>query len=133
MSTAPQLKEPSFVDHPNVSGGNKDAYIDAVLDLDKALPSWRQSLLAYNWLTSDGHAKPVETLGAAQKEKYDEAVALLSAQQSLPKPIIGIGMIDNVEVGSGAAIIVLMAHQGFTQIPVHVRAAMSKKLMKFMV
>ncbi len=124
--------EPKFIDHPNVAS-NKDAYIDGVLDIAKALPSWQQSLLAYKWLTSEGHAKPLDTLGGEQRTRYDEALALLSSGKPLQKPIIGIGMVDNIEVGSGAAIVVLMAHKGITQIPVHIRAGMAKKLMKFMV
>lgn len=121
-----------FIDHPNV-GANKDAYIDGVLDLDKAMPSWRQSLLAHKWLTTDGYPKPPETLGAEQKEKYDTYEAMLKNGEALPKPIIGIGMVDNVEVGSGQAVILLLAHKGVKQIPVHIRNSQSKKLMKFMV
>lgn len=120
-----------FDDHPSV-GANKDAYIDGILDLTKALPSWRQSLLAHKWLTADGAAKPSETLGAEQKAKYDEYESALQNGVPLPKPIIGIGMVDNIEVGSGAAVVLLMAHKGAGTLPVHIRAAQSKKLMKFM-
>lgn len=126
------MQSPRFIDHPSVSA-NPDVYGNATLDLAKALPSWSQSLIAYKWLTSDGTPKKAELLDDEQRAQYDDIIRILTKGDAFPKPIIGLGMFDNVEVGSGAGIVATFAAMGVVMIPVHVRLAQEKGLKKFLV
>lgn len=128
MSTA----TPRFTDHPNVAA-NRDAYTDATLDIAKALPSWRQSLISYKWLNAEARPKGASDLADEQRAQVDDVIRILTRGDALPKPIVGLGMLDNLEVGSGAAIVATLAAQGVKTIPVHVRKAQEKGLKKFLV
>lgn len=122
---------PRFIDHPSVSA-NPEAYGNATLNLSAALPSWGQSLIAYKWLGGDGLPKADDQLADEQALQRADILAVLERGDALPKPIIGLGMFDNVEVGSGAGIVATLASLGEATIPVHVRLAQQKGLKKFL-
>lgn len=123
---------PRFIDHPSVSA-NPAAYGNATLDIAKALPSWKQSLIAYKWLNSEGQPKKPDDLADEQRAQRDDILRILAKGDALPTPIVGLGMFDNVEVGSGAGIIATLADMGVKLIPVHLRRAQEKGLKKFLV
>ena len=123
---------PRFIEHPSVSA-NPSAYGNATLDIEKALPSWKQSLIAYKWLDSEGQPKKPEALADEQRAQRDDILRILAKGDALPTPIIGLGMFDNVEVGSGAGVIATLADMGIKLVPVHLRRAQEKGLKKFLV
>lgn len=119
------------MDHPSVSA-NPEAYGNATLNIAAALPSWSQSLIAYKWLDSTGIPKDPGALADEQATQRADILAILERGDALPKPIIGLGMFDNLEVGSGAGIVATLAALGEVTIPVHVRRAQEKGLKKFL-
>lgn len=123
---------PRFMDHPSVSA-NPGAYGNGSLDVEKALPSWKQSLIAYKWLDAEGRPKKPDALDDEQRAQRDDILRILAKGDALPKPIIGLGMFDNVEVGSGAGIIATLADIGVKILPVHLRIAQEKGLKKFLI
>ena len=123
------IATPRFLDHPNATS---DVYVSGVLDLAKALPSWRQSLISYKWLGADAQPKKPDELADEQRAQYEDILRILTRGDALPKPIIGLGMFDNVEVGSGAAIVATLAALDVKVIPVHMRVAQEKGLRKFL-
>lgn len=124
------IATPRFLDHP--SAATSEAYVSGTLDLSKALPSWRQSLISYKWLDAEARPKKPEELADEQRAQYEDVLRILTKGDALPKPIIGLGMFDNVEVGSGAAIVATLAAMDVKLVPVHIRAAQEKGLRKFL-
>lgn len=126
------MNSPRFIDHPSVSA-NPDAYGNATLDLGRALPSWSQSLVAHKWLETGGVPKKADNLADEQRAQYEDIVRILTKGDAFPRPIVGLGMFDNIEIGSGAGIVATLASMGIPLIPVHIRRAQEKGLRKFLV
>lgn len=96
------------------------------------LPSWRDSMLAQDWLTPDGKLKPAQALSPnaqAQRREIEEA---LDQGKPIMKPILGIGIMDNVEIGSGRATLTTLLSQGVTVIPVHIHQSNEKEFAPYM-
>lgn len=89
--------------------------------------------MAHKWLDSGGTPKRAEVLAEEQRSQYEDIIRIFSKGDAFPKPIIGLGMFDNVEVGSGAGIVATLASLGIQIIPVHVRLAQEKGLKKFLI
>ena len=96
------------------------------------LPSWRDSMLAHDWITPDGRLKPAKALSPdalAQRREVEEA---LNKGLPIMKPILGIGIMDNVEIGSGRATLTTLMTQGVTIIPVHIHKSNEKEFAPYM-
>lgn len=100
--------------------GREDRYVTLPVDVAKTMASWRQSLYAFEWLDQDGVIKDRDHLSPAEQEKYDRVVSALKKNEALEKPVLGIGMLDNVEIGAGRAVFLVLAAQGTPEIPVHI-------------
>lgn len=92
-----------------------------VIDIDvlKALESWKSSLFSYEWITKDGF-KPLDRLAAREREKRLIVERKIEARQALEMPILGMGVLENVEIGSGRAVFLTLALHGARVIPVHI-------------
>jgi hypothetical protein len=110
---------PKFVDNPVVKS-RRDNYIDIDVNVEKVLKSWRISLFSFEWLGPEGRIKSADELPEAEKPKRAEVERRLKAGEALEKPILGIGMLDNIEIGSGRAVFLTLAAQGAKTVPVHI-------------
>lgn len=95
-------------------------YVCIVVDLTRIVNSWRESVLAYEWLDKTG-VKPDNALKPERLEKREAVRAALAAGEPLDYPVLGIGMFDNVEVGSGADLLATLCIDGVKTYPVQVR------------
>lgn len=116
-------KEPEceivLTDHP-AAAARRDHYLDIVVDAQAVIASWRDSLFSFEWLTPDGAIKSPADLPPAERAKREEIEKKITAGLPLQKPILGIGLQDNVEIGSGRAEFLTLAARGMTAIPVHI-------------
>ncbi|MGQ0527354.1 MAG: hypothetical protein ACT4OY_04905 [Alphaproteobacteria bacterium] len=117
----PKTDPVTFSDNPAVSAAaDPGKYVEIMVSAPKVLESWRLSLFSYEWLDGDGRIKPLEALPAHEQHKRLNAETLIRAGQPLIKPVLGIGILDNVEIGSGRAEFMTLAARGVTPIPVHI-------------
>lgn len=116
--TSPSL---SFNDNPAIKGREKN-YAEINVDVGKIVQSWRESLFSYEWMLPDGRIKTRDELPEGEKPKRDAVEALIKAGKPLDKPVLGIGLLDNVEIGSGRAILLTAAAHGVKTMPVHIPA-----------
>lgn len=97
-----------------------DAYICINVDVTAILKSWRLSVFSYEWLSADDTIKTIDALTPVEQEKRLKIDAAMQAQEPLEKPVLGIGLQDNVEIGSGRAVLLTLAAHGLDTIPVHI-------------
>lgn len=95
-------------------------YCDVVVDVQKALKSWQRSIFSFEWMHPDGRIKTAEELSAAEQEKRMAAERLIARSEPVPMPVLGIGIMDNIEIGSGRAEFLTLADKGYSVLPVHI-------------
>ncbi len=100
--------------------GREAQYIDVNVDVAKIMKSWRMSLFSHEWLLSDGRLKDLKELPASEQMKRQAVELAIANGKALPKPVLGIGLLDNVEIGTGKPEFLTLAALGHDQIPVHI-------------
>lgn len=120
MSNTQTMKEPiKFIDSQSVLA--RPEFFERIeVDLGQVLQSWQLSLFSYEWLERDGSVKAIGELNERDQEKRAMVEAALASGDALEIPVLGIGLQDNVEIGSGKAIICTLAAHGVESIPAHV-------------
>jgi hypothetical protein len=95
-------------------------YVTVTVDVGRILESWRESLFSYEWVLPDGRLKSREELPVAEQPKRAAVEERLSRGEALEKPVLGIGLMDNVEIGAGRAVFLTLAALGAEKVPVHI-------------
>ena len=108
-----------FVDNPAIKD-KESAYTTLTVDVLKVIKSWQASLFSFEWLRPDGSLKNIEELPENEQEKRRQVQNTLDNNRPIEKPVLGIGMLENVEIGCGRAILLTLAANGIQQLPVHV-------------
>ncbi len=118
----PTEKTIKFIDNPAIQG-NSDRYITVLVDVKHVIESWRYSLFSFEWLTPDGSIKLCTALSQSEKDKRMKIEELLARNMPLQQSILGIGINENIEIGSARAEFLTLAALGVTKIPVHIPRA----------
>lgn len=121
-----------FKDNP-VAAGRPGHYMEITVDTAKIMQSWRASLFSFEWLLPDGRIKTAGELSEAERPRREAVEDALRRNQPLDKPILGIGMMDNVEIGSGRAIFLTLVAHGAAALPVHIPRSNEADFKKFKV
>jgi hypothetical protein len=98
----PTEKNIHFTENP-LAAGEPGRYLSVHVRLPDIVKSWRGSLFSFEWLRPDGKIKSAAELKPAEREKRQAVEQLIGSGAAIPMPILGIGMMDNVEIGSGRA------------------------------
>lgn len=109
---------PSFIDNPAVGG--KAGFITVTVSVGLVIASWRESLFAHEWLREDGSLKSPRDQSPGLQEKRRAIEARLEQGEAFEKPVLGMGILDTVEIGSGRDVLLTLASAGVSQIPVHI-------------
>lgn len=125
------MKTPDFISSPAIKG--REAKYDVVeIDVGLALESWKDSLFSFEWLTKGGTIRNPEDLPLREHEKQKIVEKNLTEGQSLERPVLGIGLMDNIEIGAGKAVFLTLAAQGHTHIPVHISKSNAQEFEAFL-
>ncbi len=120
----------SFKDSKSVIT-NPDKYISVTLDASKLLKSWSQSLYSFEWLDKDGKIKPAASLSEAEQAKRFAVEKSINAGDALIRPVLGIGMMNNIEIGSGRPVVLTLIDKGVKTIDAHIPKSCEKDFKKF--
>lgn len=132
MSTAPEKAlDIQFIDNTAIRE-RRDQYLDVEVDTARILKSWQSSLYSFEWMLSDGRIKTRDELPQNEQPKRDEVDDKIKRGKPLEKPILGIGLLENVEIGSGRAIFLTLAAAGLTSIPVHIPKSNAEEFAAFL-
>ena len=127
MTTRSALK---FQDN-TAAKARPEAFVEILVDVQAVLKSWKASLYSFEWLRPDGSIKAIEELSGPEALKRIDAESLISQGEALEKPVLGIGLMDNIEIGSGRALFLTLAAQGHKTLPVHIPASSQKDFISF--
>jgi hypothetical protein len=108
-----------FIDNSGLKG-RETQYICIIVDTGTVLKSWKKSLFSFEWLTPDGTIRRADELAETERQKFDSVTTAYNNQEALERPILGIGMLDNIEIGSRRDVFLTLAAHGITAIPVHI-------------
>lgn len=100
--------------------GRESRYMTARVDTDKILKSWQKSLFSFEWLTPEGKIRKIDDLPLREHEKRLEIEVCLKSGRPIERPVLGIGIMDNVEIGAGRAAFLTLAAAGHKIIEVHI-------------
>ena len=109
----------SFVDNPAIKG-REEKFLSLDVAIAPVIASWRESLFAHEWLKSDGTLKDLSELSDVNRQKRLDIEAALKEGRSLPKPVLGLGITDGVEIGSGKDVLLTLASLTHDILPVHI-------------
>lgn len=122
----------AFIDNP-VIRGREGHYAEITVDCAKILKSWRASLFSYEWMLPDGRIKSAAELPEGERPRRAAVEEKLKKGAPLEKPVLGIGLLDNVEIGAGRATFLTLAAQGMKAMPVHVPKSNLSEFKSFLV
>lgn len=108
-----------FTNSPSLKG-REDRYTVVRIDTMTILKSWRKSLFSLEWLTQDGGIRGLDDLPLHERDKRLKVEKSLRGGQALERPVLGIGMLDNVEIGAHRDVFLTLAAQGIKEIEVHI-------------
>ncbi len=114
-----RLDQIEFIDNPAI-GERSDHYTIVFVDVAKTLQSWQSSLFSFEWMLPDGEIKRLEELPEKEQVRRQEVEKTLESAQPIAKPVLGIGLMENIEIGMGRAEFLTLAAHGLAKIPVHI-------------
>ena len=129
MLSDPNQIELRFMDNPSTAKGE---YICVEVDIEKVLQSWQQSVFAKNWLDEKAHLKPFESLDENDQQRLLDVKTKIEAGEAIPYPVLGIGLMDHIEIGSARAIFIYLCALGHTSMAVHIPASNEQDFKEFL-
>lgn len=119
-----------FYDHEVVQK-TPDDYTEMTIAPQKLLDAWSSSLFAHE-LLKNGAVKSSNDMKNDTLEKFIDADEKFKRNEPLPKPVIGIGIMDGIEIGIGREIIAAARVNDVDVINVCVRNAQLKDVNKLL-
>jgi len=108
-----------LIDNPSLKG-REDKYETVDINLSAVLQSWKISLFSFEWLLPDGNIRSESQLPEAEQRKYKVVLEAYQNGQELERPILGIGIMDNIEIGSRRDVLLTLYSQGIRNLSVHI-------------
>ena len=118
------MSEPEIntISNPSIKGREGD-FTTVKVDLSAVLDSWKISLFSFEWLTPDGGIREAADLPEVEREKYELVSHKIDVGESVECPVLGIGVMDNVEIGSRRDVLLTAYSKGVCVMEVHVKTA----------
>lgn len=126
------VQNPHFSDSSALKG-RESQYVSVTVDAKKILKNWQKSLFSFEWLTPAGAIRAPDDMPLREREKRLAVEQTIKAGQPLERPVLGIGVMDNIEIGAGKAVFLTLAAHGHKSIPVSVPQSVLKDFSPFIV
>ena len=121
----------TLIDNPSIKG-RADKFTLLEVELDKIIKDWKKSLYSFEWLLPDGSIRPPEKLATDYRHQTQNIEQVYKLGGPLERPVLGLGMMDNVEIGSRKEVLLTLARVGVETLEVHIPASCAKDFKKFM-
>ncbi len=108
-----------FIDNTAIKG-REEKFVTLTVNSAKTLKSWKSSLFSFEWLTPDGTVRSPAELGSTEQEKFHAVTALYQKGDVIERPLLGIGVLDNIEIGSRRDVFLTLCAYDVPEISVHV-------------
>lgn len=120
-----------FEDNPAIKD-RMSAFETVQVDAAAVVKSWRMSLFSFEWLEPSGKIKAPAALKDTERAKREKVEQTLRDNIPLPRPVLGIGVADNIEIGAGRDIFLTLHANGHDTISVHVPTSCLKLFQPFL-
>lgn len=100
--------------------GREEVFVQGEAMIAPVLASWRESLFAHEWLHQDGKIRKPSEMNEKMRLRRMEIEELIDGDKILERPVLGIGILDNIEIGAGRDLFLACAARGMERIPVHI-------------
>lgn len=121
----------NLVDNKSLAG-REDKYDTVDVNLKAVLESWKISLFSFEWLNPDGSIRAPEQLPPNEAEKYNNVLNDLKNGNALERPVLGIGIMDNIEIGSRRDVLLTLMTQGVENLSVHIPKSNAKDFVPYL-
>ena len=111
--------------------GREDRYTVLRVRTKDILKSWRTSLFSFEWLNTDGSIRTLDELPLHERDKRVKVEKNIKSGAALERPVLGIGLMDNVEIGAGRDVFLTLASLGLNEIEVHIPSSNMADFKKF--
>ena len=111
--------------------GRESSFITIELDIAKIVKDWKASVFSFEWLTPEGQVRTLDVLGETQTEQYQKVETAFKCGETLERPVLGLGVMDNIEIGSRKEVLLTLCALGVEKIDVHVPKSCLKDFQKF--
>jgi hypothetical protein len=122
----------TFKDNPALKG-REDRYETVSVDAAKALKSWKTSLFSFEWLTPEGKIREADDLPLKERDKRLKTEENIKNGKALDRPVLGIGLMDNLEIGAGRDVFLTLCALGHPAITVHIPKSSAKDFKQFLI
>ncbi|MFK7838862.1 MAG: hypothetical protein AB8B83_00890 [Bdellovibrionales bacterium] len=99
---------------------NPNFYLSVTLDVKAVIKSWQLSVFSFEWINKDASIKDFDDLKESDQDKRKTIEAAINNNDQIEKPILGIGIQDNIEIGSGKAVICTLAAHDIKSFDAHI-------------
>ena len=123
-------KDINLIDNQTIKD-RQDKFTLLEVQLDKIIKDWKASLYSFEWLLPDGSVRPPEKLTTEYRHQYNNIEQIYQLNGALERPILGLGMMDNVEIGSRKEVLLTLYNLGVRQMSVHVPKSCLDDFQKF--
>ncbi len=110
----------------------EDKYVTINVDLNKVLKGWQISLFSFEWLTPDGQIRTAEQLPDKERQKFETVLEDIKKGNALERPILGIGVLDNIEIGSRRDVLLTLHTLGIKSLSVHVPKSLVEEFNEYL-
>ena len=121
MSTAQNINfETITFKDSKAAQSRPDFYMPVTLNINAVLKSWQFSVFSFEWINKDASVKPLDALKERDQQKRQAVESKINNNEPIEKPVLGLGIQDTIEIGSGKAVLCTLAALGIQTIPVHI-------------
>lgn len=121
----------NMIDNASIKG-REDKYVIINVDLNKVLKGWKISLFSFEWLTPDGQIRTPEQLPDKERQKFETVLQDVKEGNDLERPILGIGVLDNIEIGSRRDVLLTLYTQEIKSLSVHVPESIEEEFYEYL-
>lgn len=121
----------NLVDNSSIKG-REEKFTTLEVDLHKIVKDWKTSLFSFEWLLPNGQVRTIEDLTENRAAQFRETESAYKHERPMERPVLGLGMIENVEIGSKKEILLTLYSLGVVKMEVHVPTSCLKDFQKFM-
>lgn len=100
--------------------GREELFLLKDILCEPVLKSWQNSMFAHEWLDEKGKIKKPEEMPESERLKRQDIKQSLKQEEPLSYPVLGIGINENIEIGSGRAVFLTLAAEGYKSLPVYI-------------
>lgn len=114
------MREPVYIDHPSYLA-RPERFESVTIKIEPVIRDWAaEAVFAFEWVDNEGNPKPDPELKDKARDKKKAVNIALETGAPLKRPVLGLGIQDNIEIGAGCEVIMTLFAAGYKTADVHI-------------